>query len=152
MTLATSWCARQDLNLHARAMEPKSIVSANSTTGAYPASAARRTRRYFIIPQKPCQRSLGTVLLYSAIGFYLCLRILPRIVDMQQMERFLRGDLLIERIQDRVVLRRFDKRLAVSSALVAIFIPRPPPLPGSHPARPMPCPDSSSRGPRRRSS
>ena len=29
------WCARQDLNLHARAMEPKSIVSANSTTGAY---------------------------------------------------------------------------------------------------------------------
>ena len=35
MTLATSWCARQDLNLHARAMEPKSIVSANSTTGAY---------------------------------------------------------------------------------------------------------------------
>ena len=28
------WCARQDLNLHARAMEPKSIVSANSTTGA----------------------------------------------------------------------------------------------------------------------
>ena len=98
------------------------------------------------------RRALGTVLLYSAIGFYLCLRILPRIVDMQQMVRFLRGDLLIERIQDRVVLRRFDKRLAVSSALVAIFIPRPPPLPGSHPARPMPCPDSSSRGPRRRSS
>ena len=32
---------------------------------------------------------------------------------MQQMVRFLRGDLLIERIQDRVVLRRFDKRLAV---------------------------------------
>ena len=29
------WCARQDLNLHACAMEPKSIVSANSTTGAY---------------------------------------------------------------------------------------------------------------------
>ena len=28
------WCARQDLNLHAYAMEPKSIVSANSTTGA----------------------------------------------------------------------------------------------------------------------
>ena len=32
---------------------------------------------------------------------------------MQQMVRFLRGDLLIERVQDRVVLRRFDKRLAV---------------------------------------
>ena len=32
---------------------------------------------------------------------------------MQQMMRFLGRDLLIERIQDRVVLRRFDKRLAV---------------------------------------
>ncbi len=29
------WCSRQDLNLHACAMDPKSIVSANSTTGAY---------------------------------------------------------------------------------------------------------------------
>ena len=27
MTLATSWCARQDLNLHARAMEPKGDVT-----------------------------------------------------------------------------------------------------------------------------
>ena len=59
------------------------------------------------------RRTLGTVLLYSAIGFYLCLRILHRIVDMQQMVRFLRGDLLIERIQDRVGLRRFDERAAI---------------------------------------
>ena len=29
------WCARQDLNPYPRGMEPKSIVSANSTTGAY---------------------------------------------------------------------------------------------------------------------
>lgn len=27
MTLATSWCARQDLNLHAHAMEPKGDVT-----------------------------------------------------------------------------------------------------------------------------
>ena len=36
------WCARQDLNLHARAMEPKSIVSANSTTGAYTGELQRK--------------------------------------------------------------------------------------------------------------
>ena len=36
------WCARQDLNLHARAMEPKSIVSANSTTGAYTGELRRK--------------------------------------------------------------------------------------------------------------
>ena len=28
------WCARRDLNPHALALEPKSSVSANSTTGA----------------------------------------------------------------------------------------------------------------------
>lgn len=33
--LKNLWCGRQDLNLHAEAIEPKSIVSANSTTGAY---------------------------------------------------------------------------------------------------------------------
>ena len=51
MTLATSWCARQDLNLHAHAMEPKSIVSANSTTGADCVAAVRTalTAVYFII-------------------------------------------------------------------------------------------------------
>ena len=32
---------------------------------------------------------------------------------MQQMVRFLRGDLLIERVQDRVGLRRFDERAAI---------------------------------------
>ena len=31
------WCARRDLNPHALALDPKSSVSANSTTGAYPA-------------------------------------------------------------------------------------------------------------------
>ena len=36
------WCARQDLNLHAYAMEPKSIVSANSTTGAYTGELRRK--------------------------------------------------------------------------------------------------------------
>ena len=41
------WCARQDLNLHARAMEPKSIVSANSTTGAN--MRGRDTCRYFAV-------------------------------------------------------------------------------------------------------
>ena len=41
------WCARQDLNLHARAMEPKSIVSANSTTGAN--MSGRRNCRYFLL-------------------------------------------------------------------------------------------------------
>ena len=47
MTLATSWCARQDLNLHACAMEPKSIVSANSTTGAD--RNGRKICRYFAV-------------------------------------------------------------------------------------------------------
>ena len=42
------WCARQDLNLHAFALEPKSSVSANSTTGAY--SWPPRGRVYYIIP------------------------------------------------------------------------------------------------------
>ena len=32
---------------------------------------------------------------------------------MQQMVRFLRGDLLIERVQDQVGLRRFDERAAI---------------------------------------
>ena len=41
------WYARQDLNLHACAMEPKSIVSANSTTGAY--RSDRETCHYFIV-------------------------------------------------------------------------------------------------------
>ena len=41
------WCARQDLNLHACAMEPKSIVSANSTTGAD--ISGRATCRYFVV-------------------------------------------------------------------------------------------------------
>ena len=41
------WCARQDLNLHARAMEPKSIVSANSTTGAD--MSDREIRRCFVV-------------------------------------------------------------------------------------------------------
>ena len=41
------WCARQDLNLHAHAMEPKSIVSANSTTGAD--ISGRATWRYFVV-------------------------------------------------------------------------------------------------------
>ena len=44
---ADCWCARQDLNLHARAMEPKSIVSANSTTGAD--RNGRENCRYFVI-------------------------------------------------------------------------------------------------------
>ena len=41
------WCARQDLNLHACAMEPKSIVSANSTTGAD--ISGRGACRYFVV-------------------------------------------------------------------------------------------------------
>ena len=40
------WCARQALNLHACAMEPKSIVSANSTTGAD--MSGSEICRYFI--------------------------------------------------------------------------------------------------------
>ena len=36
-----------------------------------------------------------------------------RIVDVQQLVRLLRQQLLIERLENRVVLRRFDKRLAV---------------------------------------
>lgn len=36
-----------------------------------------------------------------------------RIVDVQQLVRLLRRQLLIERLENRVVLRRFDKRLAV---------------------------------------
>ena len=46
-----SWYARGDLNPYPRGMEPKSIVSANSTTGADCAAAVRTalTAVYFII-------------------------------------------------------------------------------------------------------
>ena len=33
----SKWCGRQDLNLHAEAIDPKSIVSANFTTPAFTA-------------------------------------------------------------------------------------------------------------------
>ena len=51
------WCARQDLNLHGLPLEPKSSVSANSTTGAYSLSGPRLSRilPYPIINEDVCQ-------------------------------------------------------------------------------------------------
>ena len=103
---------------------PKSIVSANSTTGAYFAPGGRGNilsyRKNLVNsghgmrpPQMGCGGRWERISSIRPSGFHLCLRILAGIVDMQQMMRFLGRDLLIERIQDRVGLRRFDERAAV---------------------------------------
>ena len=105
-------------------MEPKSIVSANSTTGAYFAPGGRGNilsyRKNLVNsghgmrpPQMGCGGRWERISSIRPSGLHLCLRILAGIVDMQQMMRFLGRDLLIERIQDRVGLRRFDERAAV---------------------------------------
>ena len=42
MQSAATWYARGDLNPYPRGMEPKSIVSANFTTGAYTGELRRK--------------------------------------------------------------------------------------------------------------
>ena len=50
------WCGRQDSNLHALALEPKSNESTNSTTPAYEAVGVIRLLFYFTLS---CLRNQG---------------------------------------------------------------------------------------------